>query len=45
MEHSYAIIDTNAASNLQLQLQLQEYNDFYHVGYGQYCRGWVEPYP
>lgn len=32
MEHSYAIIDTNAASNLQLQLQLQEYNDFYHVG-------------
>jgi DNA-binding LytR/AlgR family response regulator len=32
MDYSYAIIDTNAASNLQLQLQLQEYGDFYHTG-------------
>jgi len=32
MEYSYAIIDTDAASNLQLQLQLQEYGDFYHMG-------------
>ena len=32
MDYSYAIIDTDAASNLQLQLQLQEYGDFYHTG-------------
>lgn len=32
MEYAYAIIDTDAASNLQLQLQLQEYGDFFHTG-------------
>ncbi|MGD1947370.1 MAG: LytR/AlgR family response regulator transcription factor [Croceivirga sp.] len=32
MEYSYAIIDTDAASNLQLQLQLKEYGDFFHTG-------------
>ena len=32
MDYSYAIIDTNASSNLQLQLQLQEYGDFFHTG-------------
>lgn len=32
MDYSFAIIDTDAASNLQLQLQLQEYGDFFHVG-------------
>ena len=32
MEYSYAIIDIDAASNLQLQLQPQEYADFFHVG-------------
>jgi len=32
MEYAYAIIDTNASSNLQLQLQLQEYGDFFHTG-------------
>ena len=32
MEFSYAIIDNDAASNLQLQLQLQEYGDLYHTG-------------
>lgn len=32
MDYSYAILDTDAASNLQLQLQLQEYGDFYHTG-------------
>lgn len=32
MEYSYAIIDTDAASNLQLQLQMQEYGDFFHIG-------------
>ncbi len=32
MEYAYAIIDTNAASNLQLQMQLQEYGDFFHTG-------------
>ena len=32
MDYSYTIIDTNAASSLQLQLQLQEYGDLYHSG-------------
>lgn len=32
MEYAYAIIDTNAATNLQLQIQLQEYGEFYHTG-------------
>jgi len=32
MDYSYAIIDSDATSNLQLQLQLQEYGDFHHSG-------------
>jgi len=32
MDYSYAIIDTDAATNLQLQLHMQEYGDFHHIG-------------
>lgn len=32
MEYSFAIIDSDAASNLQLQLMLEEYNDFVNTG-------------
>ncbi|NNC34135.1 MAG: DNA-binding response regulator [Croceitalea sp.] len=32
MEYTFAIIDANASSNLQLQMQLQEHGDFYFAG-------------